>query len=294
MKIYLATFYSFDLKRSAERFFKQAEEMNIYDNIYICNPNDLNQDFKDFISSLLKRGKQRGYGHWVWQTYIHQLMLKKMDEGDIYHWCDVGCHFNKRGINRLREYIEITSKEKNGFLGFSYKKPELTEKFKNFKFDGNYEYQYTKADLLKYFDLNKDDEIVNSPQVWGGSFFIRKCSESQDILKKHFDITRNRYDLIDDDQNKFIEKSLPGFIAHRHSQSVLSILAKKKNCKFLSAYESEWALDDNGKRTFEHTNEFPIIAKRDKQKNIFLRFMDRQKKNIKRKANWVKKLKFWS
>ena len=77
MKIYLATFYSFDLKRSAERFFKQAKEMNIYNEICIFNPNHLNQDFKDFISSLLKRGKKRGYGHWVWQTYIHQLMLKK-------------------------------------------------------------------------------------------------------------------------------------------------------------------------------------------------------------------------
>ena len=42
-------------------------------------------------------------------------------------------------------------------------------------------------------------------------------------------------------------------------------------------------MDDNGKRTFEHTNEFPIIAKRDKQKNIFLRFIDRQKKNFKRR-----------
>ena len=32
--------------------------------------------------------------------------------------------------------------------------------------------------------------------------------------------------------NKFIEKSLPGFIAHRHSQSVLSILVKKKIANF--------------------------------------------------------------
>ena len=67
-------------------------------------------------------------------------------------------------------------------------------------------------------------------------------------------------DLIDDDETKFIEKPLPGFIAHRHSQSVLSILAKKINCNFLSAYESEWALDMNRKRTFNHLNFFPINA----------------------------------
>ena len=71
------------------------------------------------------------------------------------------------------------------------------------------------------------------------------------IIGKVRNITRNRYDLIDDDENKFVEKSLPGFIAHRHSQSVLSILAKKIGCEFLSAYESEWALDENGHRTYK-------------------------------------------
>ncbi|MDB0046736.1 hypothetical protein N9F23_03365, partial [Candidatus Pelagibacter sp.] len=110
---------------------------------------------------------------------------------------------------------------------------------------------------------------------------------SIDLMKKHYDITRNRYDLIDDDEDKFIEKPLPGFIVHRHSQSVLSILAKKINCEFLSAYESEWALDEKGKRTFEHNTFCPIIAKRDKQKNIFFRFLDRQKKNIKRRINRI-------
>ena len=102
MKIHLATFYSSDLRRSAIRFQKQAEEMGIYDDIHVFNQNDLNEDFKNYISDLLKKGKKRGYGHWVWQTYIHQVILSKMQEGDIYHWCDVGCHFNKNGITRLK------------------------------------------------------------------------------------------------------------------------------------------------------------------------------------------------
>ena len=118
MKIYLATFYSSDLKRSATRFKHQAEAMRIYDKILIYNQDDLNQDFKDYISMLLKKGKKRGYGHWVWQTYIHQVVLSKMDYGDIYHWCDVGCHFNKNGISRLKDYIELVSKDKKGFLFF--------------------------------------------------------------------------------------------------------------------------------------------------------------------------------
>ena len=78
MKINLATFYSSDLKRSAERFKAQATLMNVYDNIYTFNQEDLNDDFKDFISKLLKKGKKRGYGHWVWQTYIFTYLQKKI------------------------------------------------------------------------------------------------------------------------------------------------------------------------------------------------------------------------
>ena len=288
MKIHLATFYSSDLKRSAERFKKQAESMNVYDYIYLFNQDDLNEDFRNYISELLKKGKKRGYAYWVWQTYVHQVILSKMKEGDVYHWCDVGCHFNIRGLKRLKEYINIVSKEANGFLGFSYKSLEPKEKYKKYEFKNYLEYEYTKADLIKYFNLSHDDEIIKTPQVWGGSFFVKKSKESQKIMDEHFQITRNRFDLIDDDESKFIEKSLPGFIAHRHSQSVLSILVKKQDCKLLSAYESEWAIDEFGNRTFDHTAQFPIIAKRDKQRNIFTRFIDRQKRNIRRRVNRFK------
>ena len=290
MKIHLATFYSSDLKRSAERFGYQAKEMNFYDYIHIFNQNDLNDDFKKYVSDLLKMGKKRGFGHWVWQTYIHQIVLSKMNTGDIYHWCDVGCHLNKNGVSRLKDYINIVRKDKNGCLFFSYKKPNLSKKFSKYLFPENLEYEYTKSDLIKYFDLSFDHEIVQTPQVWGGSFFLRKCSNSENLMKKHFEITRYRYDLIDDDESKFVEKSYPGFVAHRHSQSVLSILAKKINCNFLSAYESEWALDENKKRTYNHLDDFPIIARRDKKKNIFLRFIDRQKKNFRRRQNKLKNI----
>ena len=94
-----------------------------------------------------------------------------MDEGDVYHWCDVGCHFNINGILRLKEYINFVLNDKNGLLFFTYQKPKLDKKFDNYKFPKNLEYEYTKADLIKYFDLSLNDKIIQTPQVWGGSFF---------------------------------------------------------------------------------------------------------------------------
>ena len=288
MKIHLATFYSTDLKRSAERFKYQANEMNFYDYIHIFNQNDLNDDFKKYVSDLLKMGKKRGFGHWVWQTYIHQIVLSKMNNGDIYHWCDVGCHFNKNGVSRLKDYINIVNKDKNGCLFFSYKKPNLNEKFNKYFFPENLEYEYTKADLIKYFNLTCEDKIIQSPALWGGSFLLKKCKIAEKVMAEHYNLCRNRFDLIDDDESKFIEKSCEGYIHHKHPQSVLSILFKMNNCELVSAYESEWALNENKVRTFSHLEKFPIIARRDKKRNILLRFLDRQKKTLNRYRNRFK------
>ena len=78
MKIYLASFYSPDLKRSASRFVTQAKQMKVYDFIKTFTFDDLNEDFKFYVTDLIKKGKKRGYGYWVWQTYIHQLVLSKL------------------------------------------------------------------------------------------------------------------------------------------------------------------------------------------------------------------------
>ena len=290
MKIYLSTFYSTDLKRSANRFEKQAKNMQIYDKIFMFTEKDLNEDFKKYVNSLLKLGKKKGYGYWVWQTFFHKKILSQINEGDIYHWCDVGCHFNLNGKPRLKEYIKILEKEPTGFLGFQYKDLEPKNIKNNLVYPNYLENQYTKSDLFRYFKLKENNLIIKSPQVWGGSFFVRKCLKSMEMMNEHYQITRNRFDLIDDDEEKFLEKPIPEFIQHRHSQSVLSIIVKKAGSTLLSAYESEWAIDKNGNRTYEHLNDFPIIAKRDKKRNILNRFFERQKKNIRRRITQLQRM----
>ena len=53
MKIYLASFYSPDLKRSAERFKEQAKKMNLYNSIDLYTYDDLNEDFKNYVKELI-------------------------------------------------------------------------------------------------------------------------------------------------------------------------------------------------------------------------------------------------
>ena len=280
MKVFLTSFASSDLSRSAKRFRQQAEKMEVYDEILIYNEDDLERSFKEYVLSLVKNGKKKGFGYWVWQTYFHKLVLSRMKENDIYHWCDIGCHFNVNGIKRLKEYIKIVSSNKSGILAFDYSNPQLSQKYAKYQFPKFMEFQYTKGDLIKYFKLDCDNKIIQSPQIWGGSFFLRKCNNVDEVMNEHYHLSRNRFDLIDDDEKKFKVKSCEGYIQHRHPQSVLSILFKMNDCDLISAYESEWALDENNNRTFFHLKDFPIIAKRDKKKNLFKRFLDRQIKTF--------------
>ena len=275
MKIYLSTFYSPDLKRSAHRFEAQAEKMKIYDKIFMFTQKDLNDDFKDYVTSLLKLGKKKGYGYWVWQTFFHKKVLSQLNEGDIYHWCDVGCHFNINGKERLREYIEIT--DKKNILAFKYSDPNFDIKNK-YKFQIYCENQYTKADAWEYFNIKGGSDMLKSEQIWSGTFFLKNNSYVKEILnnwKKACNITS----LIDDSLS--IKQNHPNFIEHRHDQSMLSLIFKKDNIFCLSASECEWAEFEN-KRIWTHLYNYPILAKRDKKFNFIKRFINRQKKNLTR------------
>jgi hypothetical protein len=69
MKKYLATFYSSDLKRSAERFYEQAKNMNVYDSINIFSEKDLDEDYRAYVDGLIKNGKKKamvtGFGNLI-------------------------------------------------------------------------------------------------------------------------------------------------------------------------------------------------------------------------------------
>jgi hypothetical protein len=73
----------------------------------------------------------------------------------------------------------------------------------------------------------------------------------------------------------------------RGCQSVFSILSKLNNSYKFSALECEWA-EHNNQRVWDHIYNYPILAKRDKQFNIFKRFINRQMKTINRLKSKLK------
>ena len=282
-KVYLCSFASPDLQLSVKRFLTQAKNMEFYEEIKVFSPDDFSDILTKRIKKLFKNGgRNRYYGFDTWRPEIIQKYIKDLPENSILHYSDIGNHLNKNGIDRLQNYVSMT--EDSNMTVFEY--GDVPEKFKNldYKFQKYMEYHFTKSDVLKYFNLTKESEAFNSPQIWGGTFFLKKSKFSSNFLKQ-WELANENINLLDDNPS-----SIPNhkeFVGMRGCQSIFSIICKKNNVNKISATECEWA-ENNFKREWSHLNNYPILAKRDKRYNIFKRFLNRQNKNINRIINKFK------
>ena len=282
-EIYLCSFASDDLKKSIVRFKKQAEEMEIYSNIKVYGFSDLSENKKVQIKNFKKKKQNRLFGYACWKPEIILNNLNLIPNGAILQYSDIGCHFNSKGLSRLKDYLRYLNE--NNILGFNYTLPKQS-KYNNLNYQEYFEYQYTKGDVFKYFNIGMNSKIVKTQQFWSGTIFFKNNDFTKNFVNQWSEACKKNY-LIDDSESSLVNHK--DFIEHRHDQSIFSIIAKLNNVFHLSASECEWAEDKNGK-TWEHLNEKPIHAKRDKKYNIFKRFLSRQKKNFNRIK---KKLERW-
>ena len=276
-KIILVAFGSNNLNKSIKRFQFQAEQSKFYDQIKIFKENDFDEKMKTLITEIMKE-KKRGFGYWIWKPYFVLKVLEEINFGDVVNYVDIGCHIIGENKKRFIDYMNILNDEDVWLLPFQYKEDYeiLNNKYYFPKIE---EHKFTKSDLFEYYNCSNDNEIINSPQFWAGSFFIKKTEKSLNFMRQWLDIFYKRFDLVDDTESK--KKNHQDFIENRHDQSVFSILCKKNSITSLSAYECDWVVHEN-KRTWSHNKNSPILAKRDLKYNILKRFLDRQKKNLKR------------
>ncbi len=272
---YLCSFASSDLDNSKRRFVNQSSELNLYKEIKVFNFDDLSKKKQNQINEFFKNKKKRLFGYACWKPEIILNYLKKIPDNSILQYSDIGCHLNKNGLERLKNYLEITNEK--DVLAFQYKKPDFQDD-KDLNYQIYFEKEYTKNDLFNYFNIPQNSFIRNSEQIWSGTMFFKKNIKTINLLTEWLRVC-NISDLIDDSPSK--EKNHHSFIEHRHDQSVFSILCKINNIECLSASECEWAENING-RYWDHLKYFPILAKRDKKFNFLKRFFVRQIKNFRR------------
>lgn len=216
MSNYLISFGDQNFKYQKIRLRKEAEQTNWFVEIVIHSPESI-ADFFDQHKDFVKNSK--GYGYWIWKPYIILAQLKKINDGDILVYMDAGGSILLHNKCRFDEYVQMLNQTEKPIITFydgkTYGKIQYQEKF------------FQKMSVLKKFDLDKDEEFLNSGQVEGGVFICKKNDFTVNFVQEWFDLlVENNYALaINDDE--FLQTE--DFLCYRHDQSILSILCKLHN-----------------------------------------------------------------
>lgn len=261
--IFFCSFADSRMKSSLKRIKQQALKMGVFDDIYMYSENNLDVDFRKKFQNKLNP-QTRGYGYWSWKPQVILQTFEKMKEGDLLLYADTGCHLNNFGTERLKEYFDVVRKNELGILAFQY---GLPLKDSNFMILNCFEKQWTKGDVFNFFKVEENSDIYNSGQFWAGSIIFKKNKNSLAFLKKWLSVFENNFHLVDDSPSGY--KNSKEFKENRHDQSIFSLLLKTSSLKpvVISASESEHF-------RWSRLRKFPILAKRDKFKSVFLKLKD--------------------
>ncbi|MGN6605041.1 MAG: hypothetical protein ACTHK8_21475 [Ginsengibacter sp.] len=206
MKIHFLTFASTNYKNTFRRITTEAENCGFFDTITCLNEFDLPIQYR--IDNQVNE-QTRGYGYWIWKSYITNQLLSEIPEGDILVYIDAGCSINCEGRKRFYDYIKLLTTSEYSNLSFQLNFPEKI---------------YTKGDLFKHFHLEENNAIRNSGQLMATSFLIRKDKSSVNLTEKWFTLCHEHKNLLIDSPSSYPND--PKFIAHRYDQSIFSILRK--------------------------------------------------------------------
>ncbi len=174
----------------------------------MCNafgPKDIELEFAQRHATTLQHG--RGAGYWLWKPYFVQRVLAGLAEGDILVYADAATHF----VNPIAPMISALDRHSLDLLVLG---------------EGFSEDQYTKRDAFVLMDADTEP-FTQSPQRFASSFMLRKSAWAVDFAKRYLSCAEDRRILTDED-NVCGLPNYPGFIAHRHDQSIFSLLSKQE------------------------------------------------------------------
>ena len=196
------TFGNEKFKNSLSRIQNEARQLP-FDNIIGYNETQLKEisEFWD-RNGLFVTSNKRGYGYWLWKSFLTLYTLRSMNEGDILVYADAGCTIHPN-IDEFNKDIQILKNSKNEIISWSTFHIEKT---------------WCKMDLIDYMNAKN---LLDENQFHSTFFMIRCTPRTISIVKRWYEIGCN-YHMIDDSESYMKNDST--FTEHRHDQSIFSIL----------------------------------------------------------------------
>ncbi len=169
-------------------------------------PNDLDSRFASQNEYLLKQ--PRGAGYWLWKPQIILDAMARADAEDVIIYSD------SRALIRssLDPLVEACRSLNSGVLGFDVG-AEFIER------------DWTKRDAFVLMDCDKP-EYWDTKQYRGGTILFAVRPSSRDFVHSWAELLCQSR-IVSDMPSICEEPEFEGFQAHRHDQSVFSLLYKK-------------------------------------------------------------------
>ena len=211
---YFVTFADSKYAGTRKRICQQATDQTIdnkpfFTKVFCNSEDDLSPEFlakhKHFIDT-----HKRGYGYWIWKSDVVLTALKQAPEGAAIVFADAGCTLNQEGMPRLLEYIKLAQNADLNILGLHLE---------------DFHQVGTWTKLVTLISLEVNDEELKKAQIAGGIFVAIKNEKTVKFFEtfQKLETSRN-YTLVDDSKAPFGIQELPQFRAHRHDQSIWTVL----------------------------------------------------------------------
>jgi hypothetical protein len=216
-KKYFITFANEKFEGALKRITRQVSLMNVFDVIRPYTDKDLESftEFWDRHGEFVKNNP-KGYGYWIWKSYLTLKTLHEMNDGDILVYADAGCEINYEGIDTLESFFNLVKTNDKGFLSF-----QLNDLMYH------HEERWTKMDLFHHFGV----EIFRPTlQLHSTYFVLEKCPNTMKIATMWY-FTVHNYHFIDDSPS--IAPNDMYFYEHRHDQSVFSLVRKMHESHYI-------------------------------------------------------------
>jgi hypothetical protein len=188
-----------------------AKRYGAFDEVIELCPGDVDYEFRNRHSALLRQ--PRGGGYWLWKPHLVQKVFSTLSEGDLLAYIDSGIFLTPGHAKHLSDQLELLKIQSKSIIAFQ---------------QCHLERHYTKRDILKLLDCDRPPHL-DSGQFWAGAIFLVKTRETQKLVNdwlRWSEFTHGSHYLIDDSPNQLGENH-PDFIENRHDQSILSLLLKQ-------------------------------------------------------------------
>lgn len=221
-KINLVIFATSSFHKSSLRLKKQAELSGWFSRIFLYGEDDVRKKWyngQNLQEKHAKNEKVSYFSNFWWKPMVVLKALDEVQENDILLYLDAGCAINAKGADKFQGYVNLCERGP-GFVGFGASRKNYVSGFPQFP----NEKTHTKRDVIKLLDC-EHPIILETSQITGGVFFVKKNDFGLSLIQEWDKLAS--IDFYFNECPGYYE-NYPEFKGHKHDQSILSLLVKKR------------------------------------------------------------------